>query len=604
MSLLREMTRLYALLPPSSRRQAWILIVLMLLNACSEVSGVAGMLPFAAVASDPGLIQSQPLLHQVYLVAGQPDPRQFLIYLGAGFLVLLVAMNLLNALTFWYSLKFSFDFGCRLSARLLGSYLARPYLWFLQRNNTDLCNLVLTEVDAFSEVIVLSAAELFTMVFVAVFLVAGLLWIDPVVAVTTTSLLAVLYSQIYRSSRNHLDTVGVNRLQSSTARHRAADDALKAVKEARAFPQAGLFLCEFQERARRYSHYRILERLVAELPKYGTEVLAVASLGLILLYLVFRGHASQHAIPLVCLYIMATWRLVPALQTIYRNGVRICFHAPLMTQLQRELEDGPGLPEEESDRRLPLHHSLKLEAASFTYPGQSQPAFCEVSLEIPRGSVVALVGRTGSGKSTLAEVLAGLLPLSAGSLTIDDQALKDENRMDWLRNVGYVPQNIFLVDDTLTRNVALGYPLDRIDQTAVEQAVHTACLSDFVERELPQAYQTRLGERGISLSGGQRQRVGIARALYHNPELLILDEATSALDNLTELEVMEAISALAGKKTLVLIAHRLTTVQLCRQVVLMEKGRLVASGTYQELLETSLEFARLACTELVTPNPS
>lgn len=598
MSLIKDLKRLYALLPDSSRKQAWILVLLMLLNACSEVSGVAGMLPFAAVASDPSLIETQPILNWAYLAAGSPDPRQFLIYLGAGFLLLLVAMNALNALTFWYSLRFSFQFGCRLSTRLLASYLSRPYVWFLRRNNADLCNLVLAEVDAFSEVIVLSAAELLTMAFVAVFLVAGLLWIDPVVAITTTSLLGLLYSQIYRASRHQLDTVGENRLVSGARRHRSVDDALKAVKEARSFPQAGLFVQEYRQAARRYSHFRIQERLVAELPKYGTEVLAVTSLGLILIYLVFRGHASQHAVPLVCLYIMATWRLVPALQTLYRNSVRIRFHAPLMEQLARELEEGPGLDPGTSDRRLPLRHSLRLTGASFTYPGQSEPALSDVSLEIPRGSVVALVGRTGSGKSTLAEVLAGLLPLDSGRLELDGRPLEPLDQMAWLRNVGYVPQSVFLSDDTLARNVALGLPPDRIDRAAVERATRTACLEAFVRDELPQGYATRLGERGISLSGGQRQRVGIARALYHDPELLILDEATSALDNLTEREVMEAIASLAGHKTLILIAHRLTTVQLCQQVLLLEGGRLIARGTYQELLEQSPEFARLARTDL------
>ena len=599
MSLLTALKRIYALLPGQSRKQVGILLVLMLSNAFSEVSGVAALLPFAAVASDPSLVQKQPILRFVYEFTGSPDPQNFIVYLGTGFVLLLLAVNLLNATTFWYSLRFSFELGCRISGRLLSSYLARPYIWFLQKNNADLANLVLAEIDSLAETVVLAIAEMVTMSMVAIFLIIGLLWIDPVVALTTTLLLGVLYGQIYRVARHYLNYYGEHRVALNAQRHRAVDDALNAVKEARAFTRAPLFLQSYLERAQKFSRFRTLERLVAELPRYGTETLAVSSIGLILVYLVHRGPSSQHAVPLMVLYIMATWRLVPALQTIYRNSVRVRFYGPILELIQAELDGGMGLADP-TEQRLLLRQSIQVKSATFTYPGNREPALNDVSLEIPRGSVVALVGRTGSGKSTLADILAGLLQVDSGSVEVDGQPLSQSNNLDWLRNVGYVPQEIFLVDDTLSGNVALGYSEPLINQEAVLQAARTARLATFVEQELGQGYNTRLGERGVSLSGGQRQRVGIARALYLDPEFLIMDEATSALDNLTEREVMEAIQELAGQKTLVLIAHRLSTVQLCQQIYLLEGGKLVAQGTYQELLQNSPEFRQLAQTELQT----
>ncbi len=596
MSLPATLRRLYALLPGPKRRQVWPLLLLMVVNAFSEVSGVASLLPFAAVASDPSLISRQPVLHWIFQSTGQPDPHLFLLYLGSVFLLLLVVTNLLNALTFWFSLRFSLQFGSWLSGRLLSSYLSRPFLFFLQKNNADLASMVLSEVDSLADMVVLAAAELITTTLIVLFLVIGLLWIDPQVALTTTLLLSLLYGLIYRAVRQHSNWLAQQRVSSNSARYRAVHEALSLVREARSFTRAPLFLAAYLCQSRRYGHYRVMERLVTELPRYATETLAVMSIGLILIYLVFRGQSSQQAIPLVCLYIMAALRLVPSAQKIYRSITRIRFHAPVLALIQNELRGGEGLPESAVRDRLPLRQQIRVRSASFTYPGNRQPALDNVSLEIPRGSVVALVGRTGAGKSTLADVLAGLLPLDSGSVEVDGQALTRENHLDWLDNVGYVPQEIFLTDNTVSCNVALGYAQEHIEQEAVRRAARTARMATFVEGELAQGYDTRLGERGVTLSGGQRQRVGIARALYNDPELLIMDEATSALDTMTEREVMEAIQELAGQKTLVLIAHRLTTVQLCQKIFLLENGKLIAQGTYEDLLRSSPEFSRLAHT--------
>lgn len=586
MTLAAALQRMFSVLPAASRRQVGPLLFLMLLNAGSEVSGVAGLMPFIAVASKPALIEQNAWLQGLYQALQFQDTRSFTVFLGVLFVFFLVSMNVLNACTYYYSCRFSFRVGSSLSQDLLARYLSRPYAWYLQRNTSDLANSVLGEIDTLVERMVLSAAELITMAMVAVFLVCGLLWLNPGVALSSTLLLGVLYALIYRFVRVRVQAAGKRRLQLNELRQRSVRDALNAMKESRAFSRAGQFLREFGDHAENYGHLSVRERLLSEVPKYATETLAVSAIGGVLILLVLRG-ATQDAIPLVGVYIMAVWRMVPALQTLYRNSVRIRYFTPVLEFLERELE-GPPPARLEASQRLHFEQHLVLDNITFSYPDCAGAAVTGVSLQIQRGSVVALVGRTGSGKSTLADLMAGLLSPQSGRISLDDKPLHPEQRLDWLDNVGYVPQDIFLLDDTLARNIALGVPAQEIDRERVRQVMTIANLDSNFELDM------LLGERGISLSGGQRQRVGIARALYNDPQFLIFDEATSALDNLTEREVMEAIQSLAGERTVLLIAHRLTTVERCDCIFLLEEGRILGQGTYAQLLESCPDFARLA----------
>jgi ABC-type multidrug transport system fused ATPase/permease subunit len=235
-----------------------------------------------------------------------------------------------------------------------------------------------------------------------------------------------------------------------------------------------------------------------------------------------------------------------------------------------------------------------LDRVSYSYPEHSRTALKDVSLEIRTCTTVGIVGGTGAGKTTLVDMILGLLTPSSGEIRIDDVPLGIENMRPWQRAIGYVPQSIYLVDDTVARNIAFGLPPEAIDQAAIERAARLAALHDFVLSELPEGYNTIVGERGVRLSGGQRQRIGIARALYNQPSLLILDEATSALDNITERVVMEAVDTMRHEMTIVMIAHRLSTVRQCDVIHVMERGAIVASGTYDDLLDGNELFRKMA----------
>jgi ABC-type multidrug transport system fused ATPase/permease subunit len=285
---------------------------------------------------------------------------------------------------------------------------------------------------------------------------------------------------------------------------------------------------------------------------------------------------------------------MPALQQIYSHLTKLRFSGPALDRLHEDLmtlapDPGAGLAVQPAVS-MGLSRGLQLDEVTYRYPGAPRPALTALSLEVRARSTVGLVGATGSGKTTAVDVMLGLLRPESGQLRVDGTPITPDNARAWRRTVGYVPQHIYLVDASVTANIAFGIPDDQIDHAAVARAARIANLHDFVIRELPAGYGTLIGERGVRLSGGQRQRIGIARALYHQPKVLILDEATSALDNLTEQAVMDAVTNLSGEITIVLIAHRLTTVRDCDRIYLLEQGILTGYGTFEELKETNLRF--------------
>ena len=582
------------LVSPREARQAVLLLLCMLVTATTEVVGIAGLLPLVSVVTQPQLIQTNVWLSRAYTFFGFQSTQPFIMLLGAVFLALYVLTYACSAFTYWLCLRFSLQMSDRLSTSLLSSYLHRPYVWLLGHNSTDLTRSVLDDCDKLVERFILRGTTMVARAVTALAICGGLLWINPMVALTTAAVLSGMYIVIYRFFESRVDTLGKLRNGANTERYKAVVEAIGGVKEARCLSGREHFVDGFRAPHVHYSSLLARQRLIGECPRYFTEMLAVAAIVCVLLFLASSDVTSARAFPLITLYIMATWRLVPALQTVYSDLVEIQFYMPLLQRIHGELTDDAHDRVDSSTERLPLTTDIRLSGVSYAYPESTAHAVRDVTLDIPKDSSVALVGSTGSGKSTLADIITGLLTPQSGQVAIDGQPLAAASVRRWQNNIGYVPQDIYVIEDTVRRNVALGLPDSAIDAAAVERACRIAGIHDFVVGTLEQGYNTVLGERGVSLSGGQRQRIGIARALYHDPQVLILDEATSALDNRTEFTVMQAIQELAHKKTLVVIAHRLTTVQACDQVYVLSAGTVVSHGTYAELLETSGHLRALA----------
>jgi ABC-type multidrug transport system fused ATPase/permease subunit len=340
------------------------------------------------------------------------------------------------------------------------------------------------------------------------------------------------------------------------------------------------------------------------MPRHFLEALAMASVMTIMLLLLIsaKGDLSK-VLPVLALYAFAGLRLLPAVQKLYANLVSLRFGGSALDAIHGDLKEGrTSLPLQDSTRRLSLHESIELQRVTFTYPKAERPALDDISLQIPVRTAVGFVGRTGAGKTTLVDTIIGLLEPQQGEVKVDGTRIVANNVRDWQQAIGYVPQHIFLADDTLAANIAFGVAPHKIDMQTVERVSRIAELHSFVMQETPLGYMTRVGERGVRLSGGQRQRIGIARALYHDPDVLVFDEATSALDNLTERAVIDAMRNLAQQKTILIIAHRLSTVRACDQLFLLDHGQLKAVGNYDELVESDKTFSQMAAQESLQPH--
>jgi len=594
MVLLKALPQIFHILSPGGRIRFWWLTFVTFISALIETAGIAAWAPFVSFATDPGVLDRNPWFQGLYRFMDLKDHGSFLLFLGVCVLLLFLAGNGCRAITVWMCYRFSWGENHRISERLLRNYLRRPYKWFLQHNSTDLAKNVIDEVAN----VVMDVIQRFCMFmvrgFLALLICIGLILIDPFIALATALCLSLVYSLFYRVFRKRLARRGDIRFEENGLRYKTVLEAISSIKEAKTPLSRDHFLEVYRGHSKRYSSLMISSEMIGDLPGYLTEALTVGGMLAVMIYFLAAMGGPGSAIPMIVLYIVAAIRLAPALQAMYRDLVKIRFYLPALDRIHEELREwGPLIDSAHDVQRLRFEQAITLESVSFTYPGSGADVLSDISIDIPRNISLALVGKSGAGKTTLADIIAGLLDPRKGAVKIDGSNLTPERIAGWQMNVGYVPQNIYLLDDTVKRNIAFGVPDERIDDVAVLRAARTAKIHEFILKDLENGYDTNLGERGIAISGGQRQRIGIARALYSDPEVLILDEATSSLDNPTESAIMEAIQELAHKKTIIVIAHRLSTIQVCDTICLMEEGKLTAQGSFTELLNSSQPFRDL-----------
>ncbi|MCS3828044.1 ATP-binding cassette subfamily C protein [Salinibacter ruber] len=593
--------KLFSLLTRRERRNLYILFVAVLLMASLQVASVASIMPFLSVASDPSIIQENEYLRWAYATFGFDDDRSFLIALGLGALLALVVSNVFIILTRWAMERYSWGRNHSLSRRLLRSYLYRPYEYFLTRNSSELGKNILEEVKEVTDQMLKPTLRGVAKAVVALFIVGFLVYFDPVVALMVTVVLGAAYGAIYLVVRSQLDERGEARVEANTKRYQFVGEAFGGIKEVKIQGKEEAFLNLYDDPSERYARNQALYRVIKKAPRYIIEMVAFGGIILIAVYLIAVRESLQQVIPVLGLYAFAGYRLLPALQEAFHGLASARFNIAALNKLHRDLK---GLAEARSSASggadgtaappLLLEEELALREVSYTYPDADRPAIKNLSLAIPARSMVGFVGKTGSGKTTAVDLALGLLRPQEGEITIDGTPLRANNLRRWQQTLGYVPQHIYLSDDTVARNIAFGVPRDQIDMETVREAARRAHILDYVEQDLPNRWETVVGERGVKLSGGQRQRIGIARALYHDPSVLVFDEATSALDQSTEAGVMEAIYDLEGEQTILIISHRLSTVQRADNIFMLEEGRKVGEGSYDELLDKHAKFRSMA----------
>jgi ATP-binding cassette, subfamily B, bacterial PglK len=595
------LTSLIDLLTPIEQKRAKILLGMILMMAVLDMLGVASILPFMALLANPQLVETSVFLKsafQISKVFGVQTIQQFLFAFGILVFVLLIISLAFKALTTYAQTRFALMREYSIGKRLVEGYLHQPYSWFLNRHSADLGKTILSDVNT---VVYQAMQPMMTMLAqsaVTLALLILLLIVDPLLALSVGLVLGIAYISVFTLMSKWLKYLGEALIGANQERFAALSNAFSAVKEVKVGGLEQAYIQRFTAPAEIYARGQATALVIAQLPRFALEAIAFGGMLLVILYLMAHSNSLVDALPIIALYAFAGYRLMPALQHIYGALTQLRFAGPALNILHADLMSlrGPDSNCVTSDP-MPLNQTISLNNISFCYPSKSKPALKRLNIAISAHSTIGIVGTTGSGKTTAIDVILGLLEPQQGTLTIDGQVITDANCRQWQRSIGYVPQHIFLIDDSIAANIAFGIHAPDIDQLAVERAAKIAYLHDFVISDLQQGYNTVIGERGVRLSGGQRQRIGIARALYHNPQVLILDEATSALDTPTEQAVMEALYNLRNDVTIILIAHRLSTVRKCDRIYLLENGEVKASGSYDELFLSNYHFAAMVTKE-------
>ena len=591
--------KILKLLTKQERKRLYMLFGVMVISAIIEVAGVASILPFLSLITNPGLIQSNSYLNWLYTSLNFHSNNRFLILVGAIVLVILIVSNILALLTRWATARFSNMRTYTISRSLLINYLYQPYIFFLNHNSSTLGKDILSEVDKAVMGVILPLLDIFSRGFVALFIFAMLLAVNPILALSLIVVLGGAYLLIYKLIKQKVYNMGNKSHEFNTERFKALDEAFGDMRLTKLRGCENFFVNSYSKPSVEIAKYNASYTIISQTPRYIMEIIAFGGIIILVLYLLATGQGFQDFLPLIGLYAFAILRVLPSLQGILGSAASIRFATKSIDSLyetMRFFDNEQNLSSADNGKieRLLLKKEFRIENIAFSYPKTHEPVIKNLNLKVVVNSSVALVGVTGAGKTTIVNIILGLLKPSTGRILVDGIEITDENLSNWQRNLGYIPQDIYLQDDTVARNIAFGIPDDSIDLDTVEHVAKIANIHNFIVEQLPDRYQTIVGERGVRLSGGQRQRIGIARALYDNPGVLVLDEATSALDGSTEREVFEAIQNVAKTKTLIIIAHRLTTIKECDVIYVLKNGCITGVGKYDELIETNENFRKIA----------
>jgi ATP-binding cassette, subfamily B, bacterial PglK len=601
---MKTLKKMISILRPQERRKGYLLFGMILVMALLDSVGVASIAPFMAVIANPDIISTNEILLTTYKLAGFReidnnliDTQSFMFFLGVLVFFIMTTSIAFKAWTLYFLERFAQQCNFSLSRQLVSCYLNQPYSWFLNRHSSDIGKSVL------SEATLVISSVLFPMMLVAAYgavtvaIISLLFVVDPLMATAFSFGLGGIYAATYFFLRKFLTYIGKDRVAANKQRYKVIQEGFSGIKDIKIFGLERTLLKRFDDPSLRYAKHTATAHILVKMPRFVMEILAFGGMLLIVLFLMVSYGNFQEIIPVLALYTLAAYRLMPSLQQVYSQVTQIRFSTPALDVLYNDLsslsKSEPKITRMDNEEPFEVNHSISLNGVYFNYESQDKPAINDLNVKIKALSTVGFVGTTGSGKTTTVDLILGLLKPLKGQIMVDDTVISSNNIRSWQRAIGYVPQHIFLSDDTISANIAFGQDVKDVDQESVIRAAKIANFHEFVINELPNGYNTKVGEQGVRLSGGQRQRIGIARALYYDPEILVFDEATSSLDSITEKAVMDAVSSLGNKKTIIIIAHRLSTVRHCNNIFVLEEGSLVGEGTYDQLINENSKFQNM-----------
>jgi ABC-type multidrug transport system fused ATPase/permease subunit len=584
------------LLTGKEKRQLILVFIAQLITGFIELVGIGSIGPFISIISNQRIIHENQYLSFAYGYFKFTSDRSFIISFGIAVVACIFVSNLFIAVVTTINFLYSEKKRYSISIRLFEKYLRQPYMFFLEHNSALLIR-NLENVNSFVSDVLINLLNLVSCSIISLCIIVLLIILNPILAVSVTIILVFMYAVIFGALRNFLNRRGADQQRYAFLRFKYITESFGGIKDIKILKKERVFLELLRPPLLKFVKNEAVKMAVNELPRFLIETTAIGGMVLVILIMIISGARIEQLLPILTIYAFGAYRLLPLLQRIFRASTSIKYRFPVVETLYHDFNDLPAgneLVHRGEIAALPFHSEIRLNGISFSYPSAKRIIINNVNMAIKRNTSIALIGPTGCGKTTLVDIILCLLNPLQGSISIDGVVVNDANSANWQRNIGYVPQNIYLTEDTIKNNIAFGIPPDEIDMDEVIRAARLANIHDFVSGELESGYETSIGERGIKLSGGQRQRVGIARALYHNPSVLIFDEATSALDSITENAVMDAINTMGRKKTIIIIAHRITTVKNCDSIYLMEKGVITDSGSYEELHARNALFRKMA----------
>ena len=596
--MLKVIKQLFVLLTDKQLKQFYLLQVLVVIMAFTELLGIASIAPFMALVGDISILETNGVFAQLYQLSGLNNPMDFLFYTGVIVLVMLAFSTVISMFTTWRLSIFGARIGTEIADRLYTYYMQQSWQFHASGSSAQLTKQVSTEAARISSQIVQPLMIMNSKLVLALFISISIVIYDPVIAILGLFIFSLAYFVLYRLVRQKLESNGQQLSEVSTQRFRLMNEGFGGIKDVLLLNRSHDFITRFHDSGKVFARAQGTNIAISQVPRYFIELIAFgAMISLVLVLIKVHSGNLGEVLPILAVYALAAFKLLPALQQIYSSLSQIKGNTAAFEAVKDDLEKSFDSQKTNSDTvvstPINLKRSIKLSNIEFTYPGKERPAVDGVNMSIPVNSVIGLVGTSGSGKSTLIDLLLGLLTPQQGGIYVDDIRITADNKRAWQDLLGFVPQSIFLSEGSIAENIAFGIPAKDISLKQVNKALNLANLTELVE-QLPDGVNTRVGERGVQLSGGQRQRIGIARALYHEAEILVFDEATSALDGITEKIVMDAIHEFSGQKTIIMIAHRLKTVEKCDLIYFMEHGKIIDHGTYQELVVRNVKFKEMA----------
>lgn len=596
--MLKMIRELFSLLTENQVRQFYVLQLLVVVMAFTELISIASIAPFMAIVGDISVLEKEGLLSELYQFSGISNPTDFVFYTGLAVLLTLTFSTAISMFTVWRLSLYAAKIGTEIADRLYIYYMYQDWLFHANTSSAHLTKQVSSEAMRVTDTIIQPLLQMNARIVLSIFISFGILIYNPMIALSGLMVFACAYILLYKIVRKRLQVNGNSISLIFTERFRLMNEGFGGIKDVMLLNRRDNFVKSFKNSGIVFAGAYGSNSSLSQVPRYFMELIAYGSMiGLVLLLIKTHQGDLGAVLPILSVYALAAFKLLPALQQIYSSVAQIKGNTAAFEAIKEDLAKSINAQKTLSEGNINQHLSIKREISlnnvSFNYPGKNTLAVDKLNMSIPVNSTIGLVGASGAGKSTIIDLLLGLLTPKVGELRIDDICINDTNKRAWQNTIGFVPQSIFLSEGTIAENVAFGLAKKDINLEQVNKALQLANLTELLE-QLPDGIDTKVGERGIQLSGGQRQRIGIARSLYNEADVLVFDEATSALDGITEKIIMESINEFSGQKTIIMIAHRLKTVQNCDIIYMMDKGRVIDKGTYQHLIENNLKFKEMA----------